>query len=675
MNKLASRLGAKLCAFVLFAVLLTVFAASGVGIIYLIYTDAYIDNGKNLLSTQLESMARSKCYEAIDYYEQLVYEQNDYMIDTYRDKFSGDKSNFFFEITDEQGNQLLSNYFEENYSCKVQITNQFTLPDSKEHEETKNFDDYNTLREYLDALERSYTVSSSSIGSDDSKYILHVEYYENEQIKIFVNGYVRSQLTAKDDFYRNIYWQKRLVSIKNMLIPICIYSFIMAAAMFIFLICGAGRREGDDAIHLNWIDKIPLDLYAAAVFILLLVVSLPLLKNASEGIAFVILAVCLGVFWVMMAASLALTFTARAKYGGWWRNTIIYRMLRFAKQLILWGCRGIRYLYRCVSLFWKVVAVFIGISLLELIFLAAGTSSFAFLMMFWFLEKLLLTPFIIFAVINLQKLKKAGERMAQGELEETVDLSHMFWDFRKHGENLNSINEGMQKAVDERMKSERLKTELITNVSHDIKTPLTSIINYVDLLKKESLSPEKANEYVEVLDRQSARLKKLTEDVVEASKASTGNITVNVEPTDINVILEQTMGEYDERLKKCELELVTDIASEPVVIMADGRLLWRVLDNLMNNICKYAQPQTRVYVSSSVIEGKAEICFKNVSKYPLNISSEELMERFVRGDSSRNTEGSGLGLSIARSLMQLQNGGLEITIDGDLFKIRLSFDI
>lgn len=184
MNKLASRLGAKLCAFVLFAVLLTVFAASGVGIIYLIYTDAYIDNGKNLLSTQLESMARSKCYEAIDYYEQLVYEQNDYMIDTYRDKFSGDKSNFFFEITDEQGNQLLSNYFEENYSCKVQITNQFTLPDSKEHEETKNFDDYNTLREYLDALERSYIlVSSSSIGSDDSKYILHVEYYENEQIK------------------------------------------------------------------------------------------------------------------------------------------------------------------------------------------------------------------------------------------------------------------------------------------------------------------------------------------------------------------------------------------------------------------------------------------------------------------------------------------------------------
>ena len=249
----------------------------------------------------------------------------------------------------------------------------------------------------------------------------------------------------------------------------------------------------------------------------------------------------------------------------------------------------------------------------------------------------------------------------------------MFWEFKKHGENLNNISLGMSRAVDERMKSERFKTELITNVSHDIKTPLTSIINYVDLLNREDLPDGTIKEYVGVLVRQSSRLKKLIDDLVEASKASTGNIVVNSTRTEIGVLLTQAAGEYEERLRSNELELIQNQPEEEVYIMADGRLLWRVFDNLMNNICKYSQPGTRVYLDLEKVNGEVVITFKNISRNPLNISSEELLERFVRGDSARSTEGSGLGLSIAKSLVELQGGKLDLAIDGDLFKVILKF--
>lgn len=232
----------------------------------------------------------------------------------------------------------------------------------------------------------------------------------------------------------------------------------------------------------------------------------------------------------------------------------------------------------------------------------------------------------------------------------------------------------MSKAVDARMKSERLKTELITNVSHDIKTPLTSIINYVDLLSKEELHNDKAAEYLEVLDRQSSKLKKLIEDLMEASKASSGNLAVDSQPLEVGVFVTQTVGEFEEKFSIAGLELIVSKPEEPVYIMADGRHIWRVVDNLMNNICKYAQKDSRVYVNLEATDKRVCITFRNISKYPLNISGEELMERFVRGDKSRNTEGHGLGLSIAQSLMKLINGDMNIVVDGDLFKVVLTFD-
>ena len=248
----------------------------------------------------------------------------------------------------------------------------------------------------------------------------------------------------------------------------------------------------------------------------------------------------------------------------------------------------------------------------------------------------------------------------------------MYWEFRSHGENLNSIATGMAIAVNQKMKSERLKTELITNVSHDIKTPLTSIVSYVDLLRRpESTEAERA-EYLEVLARQSARLKKLTEDLVEASKASTGNIQVNLVPTSVEEIVNQAVAEYAERLEAGRLEPIVHLSDRSLSALADGRLLWRVLDNLLNNVGKYALAGTRVYLDAKAEGETVVISVKNVSRDPLNVSEEELMERFVRGDASRTTEGSGLGLNIAKSLTELQKGTFRITIDGDLFKAEVT---
>ena len=224
------------------------------------------------------------------------------------------------------------------------------------------------------------------------------------------------------------------------------------------------------------------------------------------------------------------------------------------------------------------------------------------------------------------------------------------------------------------MKSEHFKTELITNVSHDLKTPLTSIINYVDLLQKIEINNPQAKEYLDVLARQAAKLKKLTEDLIDASKASTGNIKMELSNIDMNEFVEQIAGEYADKLRSMELDPITTIPSDRLVIMADGRYLWRVFDNLFNNVCKYAQPHTRVFISLSGTRDKVRISLKNTSRELLNITADELMERFVRGDSSRSSEGSGLGLSIARSLTELQKGSMQLYVDGDLFKIELEFD-
>ena len=317
------------------------------------------------------------------------------------------------------------------------------------------------------------------------------------------------------------------------------------------------------------------------------------------------------------------------------------------------------------------VLIFVAITICEIIaFLIFNDTDAATITL---LIAIVEIPLIIAALVVLTALHNGARAISKGDITYRIDKSFLIGPFRRHAEYLNSINDAVNRAVDERMRSESLKTELITNVSHDLKTPLTSIVNYIDLLKKTDVTDSKALEYIEVIDRQSQRLKKLTVDIVEASKAATGNVEVKLEKTALNVMLLQTHGEYSEKLEEKNLSLVDEIPEKEIFITADGRLLWRVIDNLMNNICKYSMPGTRVYLTLWENNGRAFISFRNISKNKLNITPENLTERFVRGDSSRNTEGSGLGLSIAKSLTEIMGGRLSIIIDGDLFKVTLAF--
>lgn len=282
-----------------------------------------------------------------------------------------------------------------------------------------------------------------------------------------------------------------------------------------------------------------------------------------------------------------------------------------------------------------------------------------------------LLPLIVIAcrwAMDWGRMRQQVKKLIEGDFETKLDTARMLPDLREHGEDLNNLSAGLSKAVEERVKSQRFKTELITNVSHDLKTPLTSIINYVDLLKKANIEDETVRGYIEVLDRKSQRLKTLTEDLVEASKAASGTIGVNLEALDVVELVEQAVGEYDERLKQAALTVLIKKPETPFQVKADGRHLWRILDNLLGNCTKYAMPGTRVYLDVSRRGAMGVIELKNISADPLNVPEEELMKRFVRGDSARSTEGSGLGLSIARNLTIAQKGQFQLVVDGDLFK-------
>ena len=372
-------------------------------------------------------------------------------------------------------------------------------------------------------------------------------------------------------------------------------------------------------------------------------------------------------FFILEAMLLALimTMSTRLKKGGWWRNALAYYVVKFIWQVCKAILSTIGDAIHALPSTWKVAVGWLVVSSIYL------TSTYA-AGVVMILNFVLLIVFCSVAA-QWQKLSRASKQLSAGNLEYKVDTKRMFRSFRQHGEDLNNISEGIAIALNQKMKSERLRTELITNVSHDIKTPLTSIINYVDLLKKEELTGQ-ASAYVEVLDRQSRRLKKLTEDLVEASKASTGNIHCSLACTDIVELVQQAAGEYEEKLAASQLEAIISAPENEIVYgLVDGNLMWRVMSNLLSNACKYSQPNTRVYIQVKQNADQVFVTVKNISRDQLNIDPDELMERFVRGDSSRSTEGSGLGLNIARSLVDLQKGKFSLSIDGDLFKAQVRF--
>lgn len=461
---------------------------------------------------------------------------------------------------------------------------------------------------------------------------------------------------------------------------------LLSVVLFIALMSVSGRKPGTEEICKGHLCKVPYDLILTVCVLLMaglfclaeeLVWSYDYEENLCIYVGSGLILVGINLF-----LGLSMCAASRIKQKTFLKNNIIYFLLSLLWKALCLAWKGIckvhRFnvsVFRELPLIWKTGLVFCAISFLEVLIIVWCDGDQVATVIVWAIERLLLLPVILFVVLTLRRLQKSGAMLAAGDLSYHTDTEGMFWDFKQHGENLNSIAEGMAIAVEDRLKSERMKTELITNVSHDIKTPLTSIINYASLIGEETCDNPKITEYSEVLVRQSEKLKRLIEDLVEASKASTGNLEVLLAPCDASIFITQAGGEYEERLQKSELTLVTKVPEEELRIMADGRRMWRIFDNLMNNICKYAQAGTRVYLSLEEIEKKAVITFKNTSREPLDMTEEELMERFTRGDSSRNTEGNGLGLSIAKSMAELQGGSLRISIDGDLFKAILEFPL
>ena len=476
------------------------------------------------------------------------------------------------------------------------------------------------------------------------------------------------QLADKGDFFNKL---EPFLDIMDFVERNITALYIIFVAVFLFtagyLLVTAGKRKGSEEIKTRLIDRMP---YMIVLCIFGMGIAL-----LCEGMFYMIehigMVMVLALLCAMIGLEFLLTTYVRLRSHTFIRYTACYYAFSLAKKIWEHICSPVKkvwgYMTQNLPLFVMGSAAFGFFSLIEF-----GTSASMAYGLYFIIKIIEYGLFIVF-ILQFDAVRKAARRISQGDLSHPLDIKSLIWIFKTYGQDLNNVSDGIENAVQEKMKSERFRTELITNVSHDIKTPLTSIINYVDLLEKEDIDNEKVKEYLEVLDRQTARLKKLIADLLEASKASTGNLKVNMEELDAAVLISQVAGEYTERFAQKQLEPVLKNETSPVMINADGRHLWRVFDNLMNNIFKYAQEGTRVYIDVIPKDNGAVITFKNISKCPLNISSEELMERFVRGDSSRNTEGSGLGLSIAQSLMQLMNGNMELTIDGDLFKVTLEF--
>lgn len=500
-------------------------------------------------------------------------------------------------------------------------------------------------------------------------------------LRIVVTITVNPALSKEDDYALIYRHAESFYDYRNVIPVVCGVACVLALLCFIFLLCSAGHKNGREGIVPGVLNEIQLDLYTVIVLIgafIGLYIGVGWIGINLTNVLELIMLLVIFSLEVVWCTLYCMEVATRLKLGNWWQNTLVYKVLRFFTRICKGLFRGLKTLLRGTPMVWRTVLLCLAVCLMEFLGLIAFYRYSGILLFFWGLEKVILCVAVTFAAILCKNLQEGSEALAEGDLNYHLDTSHMILDFKEHGENLNRIGEGISAAVEQRMKSEHLKTELITNVSHDIKTPLTSIINYADLIGKEVAPDEvemddakeqRISEYAEVLLRQSKKLKKLLDDLLEASKATTGNLEVHPEICDVSVLLSQAVGEYEQRFSEKALDTIVRQPEETVKVMADGRHLWRVFDNLFNNIYKYAQPDSRVYLNVEHDGQNVNVIFRNMSAFPLEMSPEELEERFTRGDKSRHMEGNGLGLSIAKSLTELQHGSMEIVTDGDLFKV------
>lgn len=449
----------------------------------------------------------------------------------------------------------------------------------------------------------------------------------------------------------------------------------------VWLTVTAGRKPEDEEIHLNGFDRWYTEIAAGAVIGIWLAGTIilgTLIANSSLGYSYAVVTVivtCLICGTYTMAWFLIgyLSLVRRIKAGTLWKNSLIRKVLKWIGK-----CSGkladfARAFSRNTAE--KIKVLLVGGAFLFLQFLIIGcvfSGAGVFLLALMAVD----VAVMIFAIRKADgqdRIMDGLKKISDGELQYKIKTDTLTGKQKVMAEYINNIGSGLDAAVENSLKKERMQTELITNVSHDLKTPLTSIINYVDLMKRENPTDPKIQEYLRILDEKSQRLKVLTEDVVEASKASTGNIKLEMNDIDFVEMVQQVIGEFEEKFQEKNLTMMVHFTDEPSIIYADGQRMWRVLENVFGNVVKYAMEGTRVYAEISNRNKKVTFSLKNISAQPLNISADELTERFIRGDVARNTEGSGLGLSIAKSLTELQGGEFKLYLDGDLFKVMITF--
>lgn len=480
---------------------------------------------------------------------------------------------------------------------------------------------------------------------------------------------IDTELSAEDDIYEASREYEQL----HPWIKICIFCGLVSLMGWIislvYLTLATGRRTEEEKIHLNPIDKIKTEILVAAfIFMMVELVILITKVNSEEWAVYGIIVASGTVSLVIDGLFLIfyLSMVRRMKAEMLWETSVA-----------CWLERGIRKVFARQKTTVRVLLLFAG-HMAVCFVLAVGA--------FYYQSMTALVVLLLFSAgecymilrkaVEQYQIRQGVEKIRDGALSGKIDIEQLHGEEKSLAEAINNIGEGLLHAVDDSTKNERMKADLITNVSHDIKTPLTSIINYVNLMKLEKIDNERVQGYIKILDEKSQRLKQLTADLVEASKISSGNVKLDMQVIDLVELVYQTSGEFNEKFEQKELTIVTKLPKTAVLIRADGRQLYRVIENLYNNVAKYALEKTRVYVDIAYVEEKVVFSIKNVSEHSLareNSNAGDLTERFIRGDSSRTTEGSGLGLSIAKSLTVLMGGVFDIKVDGDLFKASITF--
>lgn len=611
--------------------------------------------------SQTENFADNYLYFFIDKIQDCMKEEKEYNFIPFENEkgetyyYSNNKNNYNYTngigayinyiIVDKKDGTIYTNVKSSNYKNYME---------NMKHQEI-----------YWNIVDGEVETNLTYIDKENIKYNHMYNYNENMKLYDIYSSYDEEKTSQNTNFSINRKIYDFMLQHKKLPEYAYIISLILLIVISGYLLWSIGHKKGKKEINLNSIDKIPYEIITI-VSLILIYIFIYILANIFNTINYIVLIGGTMTYFIcyILCAIWGTTTIKRIKAKKFFESFLIYKIARWCCQKVKKYSNEIKKdMFVSKNIFWYYLN-FIAISVILSMFFFTGVTLII-LIIFWIWVYYMIMKYMK----KQEEIKETLKKIYEGNKNVYIDEKEFSGTLKEMVTYINDIAGGFSNAIEESLKSERLKTELITNVSHDIKTPLTSIINYVDLLKKENIVDEKIKEYIQILDSKSQRLKKLTEDLVEASKVSSGNIKLNIEEINIKELINQSIGEFKDRFENKQLKIETTMPNEEVKIKADSRYMYRIIENLFSNITKYAQENSRVYIDIMNKNNEIEIDIKNISKERLNISSDELMQRFVRGDKSRYTEGSGLGLSIAKSLAELQKGKFDIVIDGDLFKV------